>query len=171
MPDVRDYAREEAMRRFGRPAQGMFDEILFPWNLRDLVQETDAEYERINAQARGMPGWDVEYQSWKTFFQANKDPGWLSSSQETAQAIRRRQAKLADWQKQLSQKGIQTGPAVTVAGPAPLVEPPASGWSGFGQGLERVAKYAAWGVGLYVVGKTIGLGEKLSSRRKGTTDV
>jgi hypothetical protein len=165
---IRDLARKEALARFGRPAQGMFDEILFPWNLRDLLQETDAEYERLNPLATGQPGWDIEYQSWKTFFQANKDPGWLSSSQETAQAIRRRQARLKEWQALLAQKGIQTGPQVNVAGPAPLFEQPAAQWSA---GLEKIAKWAAGAAGLYLAGRALGLGEKLTTRRKGSTDV
>lgn len=163
---IRDIARREALARFRRPAQGMLDEILFPWNLRDLLQETDADYERLNEKATGQPGWDTDYQSWKTFLQANKDPGWLSSSQETAEAIRRRQARLAEWQKLLTQKGIQTGPSVTVSRPAPLFETPKPGWSA---GLEKAAKWAAGAAGLYLASRALGLGEKLTSR-KGSRD-
>ena len=171
MSDVAEYARREALARFRRPAQGMLDEILFPWNLRDLLQETDGEYERLNPLAKGTPGWEADFTSWKAFYEANKNPGWLSSSQETAQAVRRRQARLADWQKQLSKAGVQTGPEVKVSGPAPLVEPPAAGWSNVGQGLERVAKWAAGAAVLYLAGRALRLGESISSRRKGSTDV
>lgn len=159
MPDVRELARLEALARFRRPAQGMLDEILFPWNIRDLLQSTDSEYERINLRAKGQPEWDIDFQSWKNFYQANKDPGWLSSSQETAQEVRRRQARLAEWQKQLAAKGVQTGPNVTVAGPAPLVDKPAAGWS---QGFERLAKWGAVAGVLYLGGRALRLGDKLT---------
>ncbi|MBL9008158.1 MAG: hypothetical protein JNJ46_28120 [Myxococcales bacterium] len=165
--DIRDIARAEALARIRRPAQGMFDELLFPWSIRDLLQETDADYERINLQAKGRPDWDVEYTSWKTFYQANKDPGWLSSSQETAQAIRRRQARLVEWQKLLAQRGVQTGPQGTVSGPAPLFEAPSSDRM---PGLERVAKWAAGTAVLYLASRALGLGEKMTSRRKGSSD-
>lgn len=167
---VADYARAEALARIRPRAQGLLDEVLFPWNIRDLLTETDAEYERINDQARGTPGWDAEYRSWKTFRDENKNPGWLSSSQETAQAIRRRQARLADWQKQLAAKGAQTGPDVKVSGPAPLIEPPSAGWSQWnrdlGRGIEAVAKWGATAAALYLASRALGIGEKIT--RKGS---
>lgn len=150
--------------RCARPAQGLLDEIQFPWNIRDLISSTNGDYERVNATAKGNAGWDAEYRSWQEFYARNKDPGWFSSSQETVEEIRRRQTRLGEWQRELKAAGIGTGPQVTASGPAPLASPPASGWGDFGEKLSGLVKWGVVGVGLWAGVKALGLAEGVQKK-------
>lgn len=130
-------------------AQGMLDEVWFPWNIKDLVASTDADFERIHLIGKGRPAWEIEYKSWKQFYSSNKDAGWLSSSQETVEAVRRYQRRLKDWQAQFRKENLPVGPDVQVAEVTPLISPPKTDtWSGLAKGALVLG-------GLYVAAKAI----------------
>lgn len=133
----------------GPPAQGMLDEVWFPWNVKDLVASTDADFERIHLVGKGRPAWETEYKGWKQFYARNQDPGWLSSSQETVEAVRRYQRRLKDWQEQFRKENLPVGPSVQIAEVTPLVSPPSTdAWSGLAKGALILG-------GLYVAAKAI----------------
>lgn len=148
-----------------KPAQGGLLDIQWPWNVRDLIKSADADYERVNASAKGKPGWDEEYKSWKRFYEDNRDPGFLSSSYATVEEVRRRQSRLAEWQQKLQARGTDTGPVVTPSKPDPLMSPSAASDLGsFAAGLSNALKWAVVGVGLWAGVKALGLAEGVQKK-------
>lgn len=90
-------------------ANGMLDEILSPRDIKNELEALRASYEVVNQSARGRSGWDAHYQEFLKFYEANKDPGWFTSSQATMDHIRERARRLEEWKKQLSAEGVKIG--------------------------------------------------------------
>jgi hypothetical protein len=135
--------------------QGMLDEILTPQNVLEQLQSTKRDFDLVNLKAKGDPAWDLEYQSFQEFYSDNKNRTW-TLSQATVEENRRRQARLADWQKKLAERGINTGPDVRVSSPEPLINQ--SGAS-LGFSLDSVQDLLKWGAiagGVYLAAKALG---------------
>lgn len=88
-------------------ANGMFDEILSPRDIKNELEALRASYEVVNQAARGRAGWDAHYQEFLKFYEANKDPGWFTFGQASMDQIRERGRRLEEWKKKLSTEGVK----------------------------------------------------------------
>lgn len=87
-------------------ANGMFDEILSPQDIKNELEALKASYDVVNQTARIRPSWAAHYEEFLKFYEANKDPGWFTSSQATMDHIRERGRRLEEWKKQLIADGV-----------------------------------------------------------------
>lgn len=87
-------------------ANGMFDEILSPQDIKNELEALKASYDVVNQTARIRPSWAAHYEEFLKFYEANKDPGWFTASQATMDHIRERSRRLEEWKKQLATDGV-----------------------------------------------------------------
>ncbi len=82
-------------------------EINTPKDIKNEIDALHASYEVVNQTAKGRPDWDVHYREFMQFYEKNKKPGWLNSSQSTVNNIRARAKRLEEWKRKLSSAGVQ----------------------------------------------------------------
>lgn len=88
-------------------ANGMFDELLSPQDIKNELEALRGSYEVVNQTASGVQGWDAHYREFLKFYDANKDPGWFTANQATMEHVRERGRRLEEWKKKLAADGVK----------------------------------------------------------------
>jgi hypothetical protein len=81
-------------------------EINLPKDVKNDIEALKASYDIVNQTAKGRSDWDTHYQEFLRFYEQNKDPGWLNTSQSTVNNIRARAKRLEEWKQKLAAEGV-----------------------------------------------------------------
>ena len=65
-----------------------------PQGCEERIEALRASYEIVNQTAKGRADWDAHYRDFQQFYDKNKNPGWLTTSQSTVSQIRDRARRL-----------------------------------------------------------------------------
>lgn len=100
-------AHFEAQQIPGNDLLGDLIEINTPKDVKNEIEALRASYEIVNQTAKGRSDWDAHYRDFQQFYDKNKNPGWLTTSQSTVNQIRDRARRLEEWKEQLVAEGVK----------------------------------------------------------------
>lgn len=100
-------AHFEAQQIPGNDLLGDLIEINTPKDVKNEIEALRASYEIVNQTAKGRADWDAHYRDFQQFYDKNKNPGWLTTSQSTVNQIRDRARRLEEWKEQLAAEGVK----------------------------------------------------------------